>query len=422
MTVVMLAALVSAVPGAIPNAASPASAAETVTWHWQPNDRCPTEYWRLEPVWRRSTDEQLITAGIVGAVADQDGRIYVLNTLTCRIHVLSDCGTLMRSFLHEGPGPGEMATPLGLIAWGSDQLCVLQPYPAKLSFFTLGGEYLRSVVPDKRETGFYQSVLLSITGNGAGYLVGESYLRYDPNDPRGYDDVKVIRRLDGKPAFGAAVLEHRVAYDVSNYRLHEREVFNEIWQRAAVDRAQRVYRAPAWNRYLIEIIDPNNRHVTTIDVDYPSLPRPAALKEQLREGMERSLQSPRIRLAELSVEDNYPDIISLRADAQDRLWVLSSRGFRQRADGEIYAYDVFETSGRFAKRVCLRGPGWDEYPAVFFLSDDRILLCTRSYDYPEDDGQESELILCRVAKHAPPGFLADTPDSRYSNPERKSGS
>jgi hypothetical protein len=366
-------------------------------WTWLPPGECPTEYWELEEQWRLGPDSDPLIYGTTVLESDAEGRIYLLNAILPQLQIYDAQGNFLRSILSKGEGPGEVTTPLDFCFTADGDLCVMQGFPAKLVIIDRDGNYVNAVRPrekDREPEPF--SILQALVQGGSKLLIGESLTNY--GTPGSVETVERVWLLDGSFMYEKKIFEKRRKYNLEQYDLLEKDLFIRLWNRLAMDNRGRIFNTPQWVGYRIVRRDPSGQESTFITADYPSLERTKETKQKIREDLEKSSLAEGHPPQAVHVEETWPDIISLYTQQDGTLWVLSSRGFHVRGEGEIYSYDVFDHEGAFVKKVSLRGPGWNEYPAVYFLEKNTILLYTQAYDYEGSEGEEGEIICCKVAR------------------------
>jgi hypothetical protein len=111
-----------------------------------------SEGWRLEEELRvgvDSGDAELQFGMVAGVDADEEGRIYVLDSQARRIRVFDGNGRLIRAFGRSGEGPGELSQALsqppgGLFVDGTGAVAVPDLGNQRLSRFSPEGEVLES--------------------------------------------------------------------------------------------------------------------------------------------------------------------------------------------------------------------------------------------------------------------------------------
>jgi hypothetical protein len=372
------------------------SAAAQARFQWAAPGECPTEHWQLTEMWRLGPESDPLTYGTVAIERDREGRVYLLNAVLGQIQVYDAQGRYLHALMRKGEGPGEVENPLDFCLMADGNICVMEAFPGELIVIDRTGRYVRTVRPQEQADGVDPfSVFRALIHAGSHLLIAESSTPIV--GPATMEAVDGVWRLNGELAFAEKILEKRVRYEVTNYRLREADVFRGLWDQVAVGPDGRVLYAPAWNEYRIAVVESSGMLTDLIVGQYTPLERPGAIKRGVREDLEESPIRQGCPPRSVQVEENWPAILSLRVDDDGLIWVLSSRGFRSRDSGAIYSYDVFGPRGDFRRKVVLRGPGWDEYPAVTFLGGDVVALQTQGYDHEEQTGEEGDIIFCTVS-------------------------
>jgi len=117
--------------------------------------------------------EEYIFNQIRHLAVDDIGRIFILDWRDCVIKVFDTEGIYLKTIGKMGEGPGELNRPSAL-SLSRDELMVLEAN--RISFFDLGGEFVRSVSPK-------EIWALRARINSAGDLIVTSAVM-DPEDPR----------------------------------------------------------------------------------------------------------------------------------------------------------------------------------------------------------------------------------------------
>lgn len=82
---------------------------------------------------------------LVTLLIDAEGNIYALDSKESNIKVFSARGQFLRTIGRQGSGPGELVTPVYMDLFNSTELAVQDAGSRRLTFFSLNGEYRRSV-------------------------------------------------------------------------------------------------------------------------------------------------------------------------------------------------------------------------------------------------------------------------------------
>jgi hypothetical protein len=105
------------------------------------------------------------------AVRLDDSSIAILNVGTSQVKIFDSGGAFVREFGRRGPGPGEFRNLWSLDTRGDNTLVVGEYRPWRFSFFTSGGDFIRSVeakppIIERPEVGI-------VLSSGGSFLIGE---------------------------------------------------------------------------------------------------------------------------------------------------------------------------------------------------------------------------------------------------------
>ena len=92
-------------------------------------------------------DENYMFSTIGGVTIDDEGRLYVLDSLNHRIMVYSREGEYLRTIGRKGSGPGEFSMPGSVLITGKGELAVSDVIARKMIFFDSQGKHLRDLAP-----------------------------------------------------------------------------------------------------------------------------------------------------------------------------------------------------------------------------------------------------------------------------------
>jgi hypothetical protein len=89
--------------------------------------------------------EEYMFSQVIDLGVDDEERIYILDFQEAQIKVFDKKGEYLRTIGKRGQGPGEIQRPMNLVITPGGQILVNDRGARFLHFFTLSGEYLRSV-------------------------------------------------------------------------------------------------------------------------------------------------------------------------------------------------------------------------------------------------------------------------------------
>lgn len=327
----------------------------------------------LKEVWRAGgeDDEDVLFGVITDIVADAKGNFYLLDSQLTEIQVYAPDGTYVRTIGREGEGPGEFRMAFNLLMLPSGNLGVLQTAPAKLVGLTLDGDPADALsLPESEETGFK----MLYAAQNAGKDVAVVYGFMQPGES-GFTMTSNLSLLN---ASGQS--ERKLHSDSSSMKAANPLIVEKEWDSFRNNRWSagpdgRVYAAPTFGEYTINVWNPDGSLSHVIQREYPDHARTAAHLERVRDlfkGFFRQVPVPNLKF---EIEDNWNPIRSIHARDDGTLWVQTSRGGTDLPAGTIGVFDVFDKEGRFDRQVTLKGQGDPDTDGLFFVRD-RLFVVT----------------------------------------------
>jgi hypothetical protein len=134
-----------------------------------------------------------------------------------------------------------------------------------------------------------------------------------------------------------------------------------------------VYVAGPRNGYRIDVYAPDGQLVRSFGRAYEPVRRTPAEKDEVQETLQPWRRRGRESL-QFDILDTEPDIVRLHVMGDGEVWVLTSRGARERAAGEMAVYDVFDEQGRFDRQVGVVCAGDPRSDALFPVAPGRWIL------------------------------------------------
>ena len=92
-----------------------------------------------------SDGKNYIFVKLSSLVLDENNNIYVLDSTEAKIIVFNEHGNFLQSFGRKGAGPGEFDVPGYLNIFRRDEITVKDGGNRRITFYSLGGEYKRSL-------------------------------------------------------------------------------------------------------------------------------------------------------------------------------------------------------------------------------------------------------------------------------------
>ncbi|MEZ4386307.1 MAG: hypothetical protein R3D98_01770 [Candidatus Krumholzibacteriia bacterium] len=334
----------------------------------------PVEILPARELWRLSDDDDEILGQIGDVTTDAEGNALLLDLSFNTVRIVDADGRSVGTVGREGDGPGEFRNPDQVLALPDGRIGVTQIIPGKIITLHRDGTPGEPVaVP-----GGGSMVLLSDATCAAGAIqicanlltrgdggVG-NLTRLQSVDLRGEPIAVLKESSQDTEERGGAVAVRRGDAD-----------FDHHW---AADADGRVYVAPYDDEYLIEVLAADGAPERVITVDYERQKRTreeiAAIEEE-RDG----IQAHGVQVQLPPIDPYLRDVDQLYPRPDGTLWVVSSRATRDRPDGTVGAFDVFDASGRFVRRVAIAAdfdPRYDE----FVLEGDRLYVLKEALSAP----------------------------------------
>jgi len=348
----------------------------------------------IRPVerWRAGGDEDETLIGNVRTAAiDAGGDIYLLDNRLAQVLVYSPSGELLRTLGREGDGPGEFRRPMDLILTGDGRVGVCQGMPGKIVFLDREGKPAGSLEAGGNDptTGGFSFLAEARARGDALVVAGRLMTRREG----GFDVRRYLARLNEDGSEKVCYLESNITDHLVQGRFVERDEHFVTQGGWALGADGTVYAAPERDRYVIQAYAADGTPLRRIARDaFRPWKRTAEEKEQVGRNLVVVANGRRVDL-QVEAEDHAPCIVGMHAMADGDLWVLNSRGARERPAGVFATYDVLDEQGGFARRVALELPGDPERDRLLLLDDRRLLVIKNATDResmePGRDGRET---------------------------------
>jgi hypothetical protein len=298
---------------------------------------------------------------VPGEVVVHAGRVYLLDHQLCRIHVYSDDGDNLTTFLREGEGPGEVWNPGALFLRADGTLAVKHGSPTKLEFLTLDGR------PLGRWRLQANATLYQIRETSHGWFGVYAEL-HEGKDPGGLTSVLHAAIHDST---GARVAEfHREEHPLKRPRTE----FNEAkeyppWYTAAAISGDEIVLAPVRDEYRIEWRNLQGETTRIVTRDH-------AAHRRTREELEFA-EFLAGSLPDQKLCDYDPVIEKLEPQPDGSLRVRTSRFEKDMPPGMVCRFEVHAPTGELRERVEIYDPSGDydvDYDMIALLDDGRAMV------------------------------------------------
>jgi hypothetical protein len=342
----------------------------------------PEQTIQTKEVWRRGGEGDDVLFGTVGSVVrDHAGNAYVLDVQLSQIYAIAPDGKYLATLGREGEGPAEFRMAAGLALLSDTVLCVAQTMPARAVLITTDGRAAGThPLPHDEGTPYLNGC--SVFDGGLVLQIGELVER---ETSVGFRTAFV--RLDREGNIVTTYWDMFQKADLANIEFDEKADAPPVW---ALGPNGRFYVNKDWDAYHIEVVEPGGKPGGVIEREYQHRARTARELEKFQ-AQKDSGEIP----SETKVSETARDVARLFPRADGTLWVLSSRGEMEPPQGAVAAFDAFDASGAFARRVIIDGafrPGRDD----FYLVGDAVFVVTNGGRFVgEDDTGEMEVICLK---------------------------
>jgi len=342
----------------------------------------------LHQQWRRGADDsEEVIFGLIDDIAiAADGTIYVLDAQLCEVQVFSKGGEYIRTIGRRGEGPGEFSFPRNVFLTPEGLVAVVQSMPGKIIQLTPEGDAADNYrVP---ETDGVMAINGAREAGGRVFLHMRTNIRSDDN--QFFTDVESLVGINSKGEITTTMATAKRTTDLSRLEFDEKKM--TAFSAWAGSKNGTMYVADNFDSYEFKVWSPEGKLVQI--VERPFEPR-------VRSSDERSRRGPLVRIAtgdgelKSTVIKSKTDrvVMNIFPRANGVVWVLSSRGAFDTAEGELCTLDEFDAEGRFVRELHLMGEGNLDKDAleivgnrVFVLTDRQSARYALMAQTEDDDG------------------------------------
>ncbi len=324
------------------------------------------ELWHID-----AEDEEQLIGVVSGVLAGPEGTTYMGDQQLGQILVYGSDGEYMRTLSRQGEGPGEINAPHNLVWLPDGSLGIIDRKPGQITTLDAAGLPLSPIrLRGSDGEPMASAQLMSVRCRGGTLALSGTQFGFDdgpPTQTRFFSifDAKgrEVKRLMEAPSgfdFGARTYDEKADYFVNT----------GVW---AIDGRGRVYHAPYYDRYLIEVHDAEGRLIQVIERDFVAAKRTSKEKEEIRKNTVMTIDGEFIPL-DCDLQDRHAAIGGIEAGLGDGIWVRNGRDEHDLPAGIIRSYDVFDGDGNFREVVRLAGEMDKDADRLYHLADDRWIL------------------------------------------------
>jgi hypothetical protein len=326
----------------------------------------------LEEIWRVGGEKDEHVFGLmIDARCDDQGNVFLLDQQLSRVTMVSPTGAYLAELGGEGDGPGECRMPQTLTMMPDGTVGLGQRFPGKFIKVTKENVPAGSVAiggDEAAQTGF--TMLVSGRNRGGTLLAGT--LHQVPGD-NGQTRNSHLLRLSPTGEILTEYAAHATVLDFTRPHFSEREIVAPFIAAATVGPDGRVYLAPTWDQYWIEIHDPEGTHVLTVTRDFENPARDQQTLDRINALFEEQDRALPFRIT-WEVEPCDQTVGELIVTREGNLLVAHSRSGRDLPPGVFTRYDVFDSQGRWRHELHIRCDADRDHDGLIFLDDGRVLL------------------------------------------------
>lgn len=340
-------------------------------------DPLPVEMLEPKELWR-ITDSDDDAGDILGeirdATVDDDGNTLLLDASFNTVRMYDPDGVFLGTVGREGDGPGEFRNPESCLALADGRVGVAQLMPGRIITIERTGDPGKPV--DLPGEGSMRILVNAQTAAGGIYVCTTSMQMNEDS----MTSVTQLQSLDLDGTLRAVIKEKTEDIDVSGGTMALRaggpDDFTRYW---AAGPDGRVYVSPHYDAYQVDVHGPDGNVERVIAMDYDHVKRTAEEIAELEEQRTGTYSFGELDLG--PIEPALRDIAAIHPRPDGSLWVISSRARRDRPDGAVGAFDVFDRKDRLVRRVALAAdfdPDYDE----FVISGNRLYVLKEALSAP----------------------------------------
>lgn len=329
----------------------------------------PDQVFETEQLWRIGAEEDDVLFGLIeDAQVAGDGTTYLLDTVLSTVHVVSPDGVVERQISGEGDGPGEFRFAREMVFLPGGALGIMEMMPGKIVSVDRQGVPRPSFAFGDGGEGM-MSHMTHIESNGRHVLIGSVVSNFGEGSAT--TDYR-LAAFDGDGNEISVIRSNHVEQRGANISLDFGGGENDFTSRFVLTSDDRVVLFPEAGGYRLDVYDLQGEPQRRIRREYESIRRSEEELEDARkqaEAMQRRFNGS----VEMEIEEWSRDIHEVIARPGGDLWVLSSRGDRDRPDQAVGLFDVFDREGRYSHRVAYRAD-YDPERDYYVFRGDRLYV------------------------------------------------
>lgn len=288
---------------------------------------------------------EYIFSEIYSLDVDDEGNIYVLDTIEACVKVFDKDGKNIRKFGKKGQGPGEMQMAVRIHITAGNEILIYDTANRRISFFSFEGECLKEIVAGKY---MFARTIPDSKGNiiAQSLVFGEEpvyeIIKFD-------QDLNPILTIKTVPAEGLGSGVIQMVRPVFNVRVMPDD-------HIAIGSS---------SEYEIHIVNPEGKTVRKIIKDYTPVKISDEEKEEWKKSFEGQSLPPGYKLETSNYQNPY---YYFMCGGDGRIY---SRTYEKDKQGYFY-YDVFDPQGRYVTKFSL-----PENEIIFQVKKNKMYILIR---------------------------------------------
>ncbi len=319
----------------------------------------------MEEAWRRGgeDDEEVFFGTISEFLHDDEGNIFLLDGQLNEIMVFDPQGDLLRTMGRQGEGPGEFQNAADMFWSPNGEIGVVQAWPGKVVMLTADGNPGTTFDLPFREGGGFQSVTRGVGGTDRLILAGTAWAREDEKQMQ----FTYLKSYDLGGNELATFQESKREVNFGNYEFKE-EQYVDFQRRWAVAPDGRVAAALDFDRYRLHVWNADGTLDRVIErPEYKAVKRNSEEIENYQRIYEAFTRWNRGSTFKVNKFHQAVEQIFFREDGS--LWVQSGANRWRAAADEFTSFDVYDSEGRFLKKVTLEADADSTEDGLFFAGN-----------------------------------------------------
>jgi hypothetical protein len=273
--------------------------------------------------------EEYLFSQVVDIAVDEEENIYILDLKESQLKVFDRNGKYSKKIGKMGQGPGEMRAPRSLVITPQQEILVNDPSARKIHFFTLDGDYLKSVSQTK--IWGFSSPKVDQKGNiVAGYMIPDQEVTYS------------LKKFDS---------QLKEIFTIFSKEILKYPYLNPFfpqcyWEVTKEDNI--IWGFP--DKYELDVLNPEGKLFKKIVKDHT----PIKITQEEKDNTinERWGGYDYIPSGTKLIWDKYHNaFMYLSLDEEERVFV---RTYEKALDGLTYYYDVFDSEGKYIAKIPLK--------------------------------------------------------------------